>query len=149
MLFRSSLGTFQPPSLSSGTVASSKGVWVEWKEYDAGGPNQTAPPRQFIERAEKLSNLLNRLDKPTEFRVPRCLGYFDSREYLKIHGSQADRKQKFAGGHIGFVFVPPEGTKMNSVPKSLLDLLQAHDGVVKPTVTDRIALAHEIGRAHV
>lgn len=138
-----SLGVY-PISPSSTKATSPNGVWIEWKEYEAGGPNQTAPPSQFIERAEKLSNLLSRPDKPTEFRVPRCLGYFDSREYLKTHPSCSDHEHNFAGGQIGFVFAPPEGAKMSSLPQSLLDLLQAHDGVVKPTVTDRIALAHAL-----
>lgn len=138
-----SLGAY-PILASSARATSPNGVWIEWKEYEAGGPNQTAPPSQFIDRAEKLSNLLSRPDKPTEFRVPRCLGYFDSREYLKAHPPRSDYQHNFAGGQIGFVFAPPEGANMSSLPQSLLDLLQAHDGVVKPTVTDRIALAHAL-----
>lgn len=129
----------------AGNLAKKSNVWVEWKNYEAGGGMESAPPKLLIDRAEKLSNLLSRPDKPTEFSVPRCLGYFDNRDYLKANPGSKNEPRNSLTGKIGFVFAPPEGANMNALPKSLLDLFRPD--VVKPTVTDRIALAHALANS--
>lgn len=128
----------------AGTAIKGDTVWVEWKNYDTGGAIQMAPTSLIMDRVEKLSNLLNRPDKPTEFRVPRCLGYFDNRDYLKVHPRLPNEPRDIVPGKIGFIFAPPEGVDMRALPRSLLDLLQPDTGVPVPTITARIALANAL-----
>ncbi|KAM0702931.1 hypothetical protein Q7P35_010363 [Cladosporium inversicolor] len=72
-------------------------VWIEWRTFEhesratSDGRVRRHVPEDTRKRIEDLVALLHIADKPIEFCVPRCLGYF-----------QDDQAQKF-----GLIFEPP------------------------------------------
>ena len=111
----------------------SRDIWIEWRSYrkylKRSATDEDGPPEAVVDSVKKLAQLLNHKDNPTEFRVPRCLGYFQDKKH----------------GRFGFVFKPTEGNAMKALPRTLLQLIQdTVDGKMKkPSVTHRI----ELGKA--
>ncbi|KAI0128673.1 prion-inhibition and propagation-domain-containing protein [Xylariales sp. AK1849] len=120
-----------------------KRVWIEWKEYDRGTPNNAMPPKQVIlERVRRLVALLNHSPKPEAFRTPHCLGFFDQAE-LNGEGSDDD----ISNLRLGLVFERPEDDRihMEMPPVSLRELLERDPKTYRrPRVTDRVQLAHAV-----
>ncbi|KAL2057789.1 hypothetical protein ABVK25_002173 [Lepraria finkii] len=105
-------------------------IWIEWKTYEARRDrhlNKDMPIKENVKRVKELVALLQS-DKPKEFCAPRCLGFFDDRD---------DKPQSDHDYRFGLVF---EKSTPNTVPKSLHRLLTGP----KPSLTDRISLAHRI-----
>ena len=105
-------------------------VWIEWKTYKTKHDrhlNKEIPIKDNVKRVKELVSLLQK-DKPSEFRAPRCLGFFDDRD----DSPQSEHDYRF-----GLVFEKPSS---DSVPKSLHQILSKP----KPSLTDRISLAHKI-----
>jgi hypothetical protein len=100
-LARSVIGTLaESLDRNSRTVASMRNgarVWIEWRTFEhesrptSDGRVRRHVPEDTRKRVEDLVALLHIADKPLEFCVPRCLGYF-----------QDDQAQKF-----GLIFEPP------------------------------------------
>lgn len=111
-----------------------KHVWVEWKDYEASAiivsndqkPGWDPPPH-LVKRLDQLSALLERRDKPLEFSVPNCLGYFQDNSGL-------DR--------FGFVFEIPTRLQTIAVPISLFELLSQSGTAF--TISDRVAVAQRL-----
>jgi hypothetical protein len=60
----------------SGGLYEGNPVWIEWKYYDP--ILKTGRPDPLIQaRISKLSALLSSPQKPTLFRTPACIGYFN------------------------------------------------------------------------
>jgi hypothetical protein len=100
-LARSVIGTLaESLDRNSRTVARMRNgdrVWIEWRTFEhearptSDGRVRRHVPEDTRKRVEDLVALLHIADKPLEFCVPRCLGYF-----------QDDQAQKF-----GLIFEPP------------------------------------------
>jgi len=116
-------------------------VWIEWKEYDVQGPSDVNPSKAVIfERVGKLAALLNHSPKPEAFRTPHCIGFFDKA------GHESDSEDEdILNCRLGLVFERPKDDKLHQTlpPISLRELL--HDRR-KPTVTERVQLAHAISK---
>ncbi|KAI9681806.1 MAG: hypothetical protein M1829_000551 [Trizodia sp. TS-e1964] len=117
-----------------------KQVWIEWKNYGlhileptnkAGDSPKTilGPDPRIVDRVRKLAILLHEPDKPDDFRVPRCLGFFD------------DAEAKEDQNRFGFVFEKPAAADPNSRPVSLLELFSRKP---RPSLSKRIALANTV-----
>jgi hypothetical protein len=125
-----------------------KKVWIEWKDYDPQRPTDPSPPKEvIIERVRKLSALLNHTPKPEAFRTPHCLGFFDKAS--PSPNRSADSSDSDSDGEdirnlrLGLVFERPQdvGLHASLPPISLRELLASG---AKPSVTDRVALAHAV-----
>ncbi len=124
-------------TLADGT---SRQVWVEWKEYERQRPSDLSPPKEvIIERVRKLAALLNHEPKPEAFRTPHCLGYFDKAS----PDAGGEDEEDILNMRLGIIFDRPQGRDLHPSlpPVSLRELLK---GDRKPSVTDRVALAHTI-----
>lgn len=122
---------------------STKTVWVEWKNYGRGAPNDTQPPKQIIlDRVRKLAALLNHSPKPEAFRTPHCLGFFDQVELGDDNDS--DNSDDNPNPRLGLVFERPEtGQTQTAMPLvDLRELLQRDPKTYRrPSLTDRKSLA--------
>ena len=105
-----------------------KRVWVEWKELKDAGPQDLSGETDSLERIKELAALLS-LDKPEEFRAPKCLGYIDSRQDTQ------------APAQFGIVFETPHHEHGRGNPECLLRAIKQHD---KPSLSERIALANKV-----
>ena len=136
-----------------------KRVWIEWKDYDPSRPDDPSPPKDVIvERVRKLAALLNHSPKPAAFRTPHCLGFFDKASPLGDDdddkgsddaASRPDDEEDIRNLRLGLVFERPQdaGLHASLPPVSLRELFDAHAAgrpKVKPSLTDRIALAHAV-----
>lgn len=105
------------------------GVWIEWRDYGRflTPSDGSEPTEEVLKSVRELARLLRREKKPTEFRVPRCLGYFKN---------TSDR-------HIGFVFEQPRGAAFKVLPRTLLQLIQdsAAKTFRRPGIMGRFAVA--------
>ena len=100
-------------------------VWIEWKEYEL---KDQKIPTETEKRTKALAELLT-IQKPEDFCTPKCLGYFDGRDFDQ-------------GERYGWVFeMPPESTN-DTVPKSLLEILESDAKL--PALSDRITLASKL-----
>ena len=109
-------------------------VWIEWKPYKEvwnQALHKYVPSRVNVKRVKALVALLE-FRKPAEFCVPQCLGYFDDRDDSN-HSQHAFR--------FGLIFKNPEWVSPNVKPVTLHHLIST---VPMPSLTDRIALAHEL-----
>lgn len=103
-------------------------VWIEWKDYDdfpsssspsssTGGPTKA----DIVHRVRLLVALLSHTPKPTAFRTPQCLGFFDLAE-----GIPADQVE-VRDMRLGLVFARPDAS-------SKQQSLDAHgSGTIDPT----------------
>ncbi|KAL1838359.1 hypothetical protein VTJ49DRAFT_2768 [Mycothermus thermophilus] len=129
-----------------------KRVWVEWKEYDCQRPGDLSPPKDVIhQRVWELAALLNHSPKPSTFRTPHCLGFFDKGSSSDGQGDGGngnedddDDDDDILNRRLGLVFERPLDAGLHATlpPISLRDLLET---ARKPRVTDRVKLAHAIG----
>ena len=109
-------------------------VWIEWKVYKEvwnRALQKQVPSRANVKRVKALVALLAS-SKPTEFCVPQCLGYFDDRD------DSNDSQHNF---RFGLIFKNPEWVSPNVAPVTLHHLIRT---VPMPSLTDRIALAHQL-----
>jgi hypothetical protein len=107
-------------------------VWIEWKNYDEYDADDGPTPR-IVARIRKLALLLNDPEKPKEFRVPHCLGYFIYDEANKDIGPCP----------IGLVFAVPSNVPANGsfLPISLLEVMALRSEVA---VLVRLELALKV-----
>lgn len=106
-------------------------VWVEWKAYDTKYDRQLekhVPLPKTLKRVKELVSLLQS-DKPSQFCAPRCLGFFNDRD---------DTKDSNHRSRFGLVFEKPE---KSASPVSLRQVIFTE---AKPSLTDRVCLAHKI-----
>ena len=110
-----------------------RSVWIEWRPYVSkydGELDTTMPTLEHLKRIKELVSLLQ-AEKVKEFCAPHCLGYFDNRDHMDY------RKHDF---RFGLVFEKPEAIG-EAEPVSLHHMILK---TPKPSLTDRIALAHKI-----
>ena len=106
-------------------------VWIEWKAYDFKydrGQEKHVPLPKSLKRVTELVSLLQS-EKPSQFCAPRCLGFFNDRD---------DTKDSNHPARFGLVFEKPGES---ASPVSLRQMLFTGP---KPSLTDRISLAHKI-----
>ena len=106
-------------------------VWIEWKAYKTKYSRRLQKHMPLTENLKRVRELVSLLksDKPNQFCAPQCLGFFDDRE--DTQDSQHDAR-------FGLVFQKPE---KSGSPVSLRHLISKGP---KPSLTDRISLAHKI-----
>jgi serine/threonine protein kinase len=109
----------------------SQHVWIEWKEYDSDHQN---PEWGTIitQRVKNLVTLLASSKKSPYFNVPQCLGYFS------IVGNTPNITR------YGFVYQKPQSVPPKTPYTTLYSQLLSDS---KPSLTQRIALAHTIARS--
>jgi Prion-inhibition and propagation/Protein kinase domain len=107
-----------------------RAVWIEWKEYVHDFDPKSTWNQTIRDRVRKLASLLGSKHKPTEFRAPMCLGYFD------------DIRSETA--RYGFVYEIPRHDSPNVEIVSLRDKLHAP---TRPSLTKRIELALAISKS--
>lgn len=119
--------------LRSLAIYNGKHVWVEWKSYTtsclgmgATGP-ELGPSDDLLKRIGRLVTLLQVKDKPVEFCIPYCLGYFEDESQHEL-----DR--------IGLIYEIPTNPQDATGPQSLLQLL--HGNPV--SIHTRISLAQSL-----
>ena len=106
-------------------------IWIEWKAYDTTYDRDLethVPLPKNLKRVRELVSLLQS-DKPRQFCAPQCLGFFNDRDDTKVSSHRA---------RFGLVFARPENT---ASPISLRQMIFTGP---KPSLTDRISLAHRI-----
>ena len=106
-------------------------VWIEWKAYDTvydRNQERHFPLPKNLKRVKALVSLLQS-DKPREFCAPRCLGFFDDRD---------DTKNSTHEHRFGLVF---EKHEEGASPVSLRQMIFTRP---KPSLSDRVALAHKL-----
>ena len=120
---------------SEGNLTSGDGtkqhVWIEWKAYNTTydrSLKQHVPVPKDMKRIKDLVSLLQS-EKPMQFCAPHCLGFFNDRD---------DTKDSDQNARFGLVFERP---KERSSPVSLRQMIFTEP---KPSLTDRISLAHKI-----
>lgn len=95
------------------SIKDKSNVWIEWKAFrptprmNAQGRPVLAPEDRALNLVENLTALLRLEERPVEFCVPPCLGYY------------IDKSSK----RFGFVFEPPPTAPHGVPPKSLLSML--------------------------
>lgn len=106
-------------------------VWIEWRQFETeltptnNGRVEKRVPEKTLERVERLVALLCKADKPAEFCVPPCLGYF-----------QDDSRQQF-----GLVFASPVESG-SWPPRSLLSCF----GTQGITLRTKIGVAQDLAQ---
>ena len=106
-------------------------VWIEWKAYNTTYDRDIekhVPLHKALKRVKALVTLLQS-DKPRQFCAPCCLGFFNDRDDTK----DSDHLARF-----GLVFEKPEES---ASPISLRQMIFTGP---KPSLTDRVSLAHKI-----
>lgn len=109
-------------------------VWIEWKPYKEvwnKALQRHVPHRENVKRVKALVALLQS-SKPAEICVPQCLGYIDDRD-------DSDHSQHEF--RFGLIFRKPEGVPPEVAPVSLHQLIST---MSMPSLTDRVALAHQV-----
>ena len=104
-------------------------VWIEWKDYDTKYDHDLEthfPEPKNLKSVKALVSLLQS-DKPREFCAPRCLGFFEDDITNSTH------KARF-----GLVF---EKQEEDASPVSLRQMFVTRP---KPSLSDRVSLAHKI-----
>lgn len=101
-------------------------VWINWQDKEI--PNDD-PTSTSISPIEELTILLM-APKPDDFCIPTCLGY----SILKQGKGQA---------RPALIFENPKGIDPQVQPVSLLQAVQTYP---RPSLTDRIAVAHKIAQ---
>jgi hypothetical protein len=120
-------GDYRIPATYMGVAA-----WVEWKSYhsvrhlDQSGKPQYAPEPLAAANLESLVALLHMDNRPTQFRVPHCAGYFDDDENLRF----------------GLIYRVPGATPQSAETTSLSNLLLRKGN--PPPLESRISLAKEL-----
>lgn len=110
------------------TFASFQGrnVWVEWKRYEEastvvdGGKIIRGPNAQTQNNIERLISLLKIQNRPAEFCVPSCIGYFSVSDKL---------------AHFGIVYEFPDEIDKASNPYTLSDAFETKPPALQPRIT--------------
>ncbi|KAM0720814.1 hypothetical protein Q7P37_003099 [Cladosporium fusiforme] len=105
------------------TTEGDKKVWIEWKPYTVQSAFERVPSQEALERVERLVSLLYIPNKPVQFCVPRCLGYF----------------QDHPATRFGLVFEPPSTGKSPN-PISLLSCFAER----QVTLRTKVAIAQQL-----
>lgn len=101
-----------------------RAVWIEWKKYRASyDENGPVPDPGTYQHVEWLASLLNIDSRPDEFRVPRCINYFNDQN-----------NERF-----GFLYEAPSAGS-DEKPTSLLSWLQ-RDGI---SMNSRMSIAQSV-----
>jgi hypothetical protein len=111
------------------TLYQGRNVWVEWKSYE---PEEVFTETSVIYRvpekqrkdAERLVALLQAKEKPAEFCVPDCVGYFEDAKHNRF----------------GYVYEIRDPAARKFEPKCLLQLFNAKAAPIK----DRVDLAQRL-----
>lgn len=106
-------------------------IWIEWKAYNTSYDRELEkhiPLPKNLKRVKELVSLLQS-DKPRQFCAPRCLGFFDDRD---------DTKDSNHDARFGLVFEKPDES---ASPMSLRQMIFTGP---KPSLTDRVSLAHKV-----
>ena len=115
-------------------------VWIEWKSINAG---LDAVAREDLEtRITELARLVS-APKPSEYRVPLCLGLAQIPDPKQKPTAIADIVLQTKPKHFGFVYeYPSEKYDELKPPMSLLTLLQTSREM--PVLNDRFKLAYAL-----
>jgi len=116
---------FDDSTRTLATMPTGQQVWIEWKSFEPVSRAKRTAPQDTIQRVERLVTLLHVANKPTQFCVPRCLGYF-----------QEDEKSRF-----GLVYEPPV-EHIQLPPVSLLSCFAAEP----VTLGAKIAVAQQLAQ---
>ena len=113
-------------------------IFIEWKTYkvrfiDDDDIRKRAPLEENVTRVKELTGLLKHSNL-AEFRVPRCIGYFDDRD---------DKPESENPDRFGIVFERPGPTPNAPGPVSLLDALAEPC----PSLSVRVVFAHKIAKS--
>jgi hypothetical protein len=105
-------------------------VWIEWKTFEDIDDFEN-PQNPIVLRVKKIALLLNDSEKPKEFCVPHCLGYF--------HYGNPEEQEPM----LGFVFEVPRNVPvgLSFKPTSLFEIIQSGLDV---SVSARLKLAFRI-----
>jgi hypothetical protein len=114
---------FDDSTRTMATMPTGEQVWIEWKSFEPVSHSMRTAPQDIIPRVERLVTLLHVANKPTQFCVPRCLGYFEE-----------DDKSRF-----GLVYEPPVEHRQLP-PVSLLSCFAAEP----VTLGAKIAIAQQL-----
>lgn len=112
-------------------IFGSQRVWIEWKEYDSDHENP-AWGAIITQRVKNLVTLLASPRKSPYFRVPNCLGYFTTL-------GESPNITRY-----GLVYQKPHDISPET-PYTTLYSQFIHQP--KPSLTQRITLAHTIARS--
>jgi hypothetical protein len=105
-------------------------VWIEWKPYERVDiDDKMQIPQNTIKRTAALAQML-RLQKPSQFCTPTCLGFFDDHTLF--------RSRRF-----GWVFDMGD-SPVKTVPRSLLSMIRESPVTPCPSLTARVALASKL-----
>ena len=108
-------------------------VWIEWKPYRSAykrGTHQLVPISAHTKRIRELAALLE-MDKPEQFHVPKCRGYFDDRD----DALESEHEERF-----GLIFEKPFQNAESASPISLLQAFASEC----PSLTERVTVANKI-----
>ncbi|KIW30595.1 uncharacterized protein PV07_06329 [Cladophialophora immunda] len=113
-------------------------VWIEWKAYKteldrSHQPQRMVPLKKNIQRVSELVTLLQ-MEKPKEFRVPQCLGFFDDNDDRDDDDEDDDNDHD----RFGLIFEKAVQDKETDPPVSLYDAIHTLEC---PPLRDRIAIA--------
>ena len=115
-------------------------AWVEWKIV-----SPTLDPsdqEKIIDRIKSLGKILS-ATKPTQFRVPRCLGIAQDNRSLNHIGVAPTSIWQLGGQRLGYIYSYP-GVQYDEQkkPVSLLELLENRRET--PLLNDRFELAYHL-----
>lgn len=124
---RRGTGWYNPPTQGQ----KRRRVWVEWKSeaLDPFGVARGLDPGT-LRRLEAAVSLLREGEVTAQFRVPKCLGYYQGRDEMT--------KRRY-----GLVFEMPCGAHADSGPLSLRDLITDRDRAT-PSLTSRVRLMRRL-----
>lgn len=123
------IGDYRVPATYMGRAA-----WVEWKTYhsvrheDAPGKFHYGPGTLVTANLERLVAILHMNDRPTQFHVPLCAGYYDDEE-----------SQRF-----GLIYRMPDAAPQADEATTLSQLLRQQWDKAPPALQSRISLAKEL-----
>ncbi|MCJ1394987.1 hypothetical protein MMC18_007868 [Xylographa bjoerkii] len=112
-------------------------VWIEWKTYRVELNRDSLrryPLPENVTRVRELVGLLQQ-SQMSEFRIPRCAGFFDDRDD-KDDSNHPDR--------FGIVFEKPDPSPDAPGPLSLLDAIIR---LPCPSLSVRVVLAHKVANS--
>ncbi|MCJ1381386.1 hypothetical protein MMC17_004496 [Xylographa soralifera] len=112
-------------------------VWIEWKTYRVELNRENLkryPLPENVTRVRELVGLLQQ-SQMSEFRIPRCVGFFDDRD---------DTEDSNHPDRFGIVFEKPDPSPGASGPLSLLDAITR---LPCPSLSVRVVLAHKVANS--
>lgn len=111
--------------------------WVEWKSVKMDAEDDNA--KEIILRIKALATLLS-APKPTEFRIPPCVG-------LLVRDPKQTATVNSFVENFGFLYEWPAGTYDPTInPSTLLDMISSEKAEM-PLLNQRFALAYSLASA--